>query len=717
MRSRILSVFTAAFFVLCGSAFGQFLPNLPQFDNGQQFGSYLQADVNNDGKTDIIGLPSTFATEPNFQIIVLLGNGTGGFGAPVVTTITVVNSLQPFQSFPTAVPFAIGDFNDDGKLDVAVFGKDKVTSQLAVAVLLGNGDGTFQSGKETTLASSVGTPSSDTCSYVTGDYTGDGKLDLAYGSSTGLVVLPGSGNGTFSTAVVTAQPVNESFSGACWATGDFNEDKKLDLAAPFAILLGNGNGTFQTRTINVKASGLIETVDLNGDGHLDLVTSNGVILLGDGTGHFPNTNTFETNAQGQSNPFAIVDVNGAGHRDIVQLYGGSATVGLFLNSGTGTFTAGKSYVIDGPASVGLVAADLNGDGKLDLAFTNNSGGISVLSGNGDGTFNGNIATTGIAFGSAKVAAFTGGTKPVILDGLRLLIPNSDGTFTAQNTNCAGSVFNAVGDFNRDGKLDYASTITTSNVPSIEVCLNNGNGTFTAESEQFDTGVQHGILLAGDFNGDGKLDLFGTDSGGFSILLGNGDGTFQSGIPTAGPGFAGVVALADFNHDGKLDVAIFTGGDGEPQVCSIFLGNGDGTFKPAMTSTAAGSPQFVTATDINGDGKIDLITTGNNTAVMLGKGDGTFQTPVTYSGAASTRPWIADYNLDGHPDIAFADSTLKQVFLLFNDGTGKFPTRTSYRVDSVTPDGMAVGDFNGDHKPDLVFNGLSSKGTVETMLHQ
>jgi len=711
MGFRIFALFTVGLLTVSSDAFAQFRPNLPQFDNGANLGSFVQADVNNDGKTDIVGLRSPQAPQPNFQIVVLLGNGTGGFGAPVVTSIT---GVDPASSI-TARPFVIGDFNGNGRPDLALFGVDHVTGQVAVAVLLGNGDGTFQAGKETIVGAAGGQPSTETCAYAVGDYNGDGKLDLAYSSSTGIVVLPGKGDGTFSGPVVTAQ------TGGCFATGDFDGDKKLDLAisppqpgSSVSLLLGNGNGTFQAATTVGGGSGTIVTADLNGDGHSDLVTSSGSIFLGNGTGHFPTTHTFTKNGTGT---FAVLDVNRDGHPDIVE-HATNLSVRVFLNNGTGSFTPGKSYIDDGSSLPGLVAADLNGDGKIDLAFPNSAAGITVLSGNGNGTFNGNLATTGF-INAPKVAVFNPGQKTDILDSNfteKFMLGNGDGTFTVKNSNCAVR-FAAIGDFNHDGKIDFVGMNSTGTVPSVNVCLNNGDGTFTPAG-QSDVGVAHTLLLAGDFNNDGKLDLLAVDDHGFSILLGNGDGTFQDGIPTAGSGST-LVALSDFNHDGKLDVAVLSGASGEVE-SSVFLGKGDGTFQTPVTSPAAGA-KYVAAVDLNGDGKPDLVLDGfADVIVMLGKGDGTFQTPVRYAVNGTTRPAIADFNLDGHLDIAVANGLTKQVYVLFNDGAGKFPTQAQFRIPGVTNDGLALGDFNGDHKPDLainVYNGSGIVTTVETMLHQ
>lgn len=481
------------------------------------------------------------------------------------------------------------------------------------------------------------------------------------------------------------------------------------------MLLGNGNGAFHAPVAIGAGSGTLVAADLNEDGHLDLVTSSGSIYLGDGGGHFPTRHTISTN---DGRTIIVRDVNGDGHPDIV-VQDGEGAFDIFLNNGSGSFPAGKRYVNDGGFVPGLVAADLNGDGKTDLAFANSALGITVLSGKGNGTFNANIATTGFTL-APKVAVFSPGQKLSILDSNfteKFMLGNGDGTFTVKNTNCTVR-FAAIGDFNHDGKIDYAGMNSVGSTPYVEVCLNNGDGTFTSTGQQFDVGVGHGLLLAGDFNNDDKLDLIASDANGFSILLGNGDGTFQNGIPTASPaGGSTLYALADFNHDGKLDVAVVL----SPSTCYVFLGKGDGTFEAPITSSAAGTGSL-SATDINGDGKPDLVlANGNYVAIMLGKGDGTFQTPMRYTVTKGVfgNPVVADFNLDGHLDVAIGSSS-GELTILFNDGTGKLTTQTSFRIPSIYKNSLAVGDFNGDRKPDLVFlisplNGIV--GTVETMLHQ
>jgi hypothetical protein len=143
MHIRIPALTAAVFFSLGSLAHTQFI-GPAQYDNGVNLGIFVKADINNDGKTDIVGTQTNNDGYVLTAITVLLGDGTGGFGAPIVTTISGVDG--------PGLPI-LGDFNDDGKVDVAVFGKDHVTGQNAIAVMLGNGDGTFQAGKETIIGS------------------------------------------------------------------------------------------------------------------------------------------------------------------------------------------------------------------------------------------------------------------------------------------------------------------------------------------------------------------------------------------------------------------------------------------------------------------------------------------------------------------------------------------------------------------------------------
>jgi len=188
----------------------QFLPNFAQFDNGAGFSFFVQGDFNGDGKTDIIGIRVG-------ELVVLPGNGTGGFGAPLNTTITGLNNVQLNQ-------FIVGDFNNDGRLDVALFGTDALTGTSVVASLLGKGNGTFDAPRETVALGVIPPYFPNSVTAIGGDFNGDAKLDIAYVTGSQICVLLGNGDGTFSSAVTTAS------NGLTLAAGDFNHDGKLDLA-------------------------------------------------------------------------------------------------------------------------------------------------------------------------------------------------------------------------------------------------------------------------------------------------------------------------------------------------------------------------------------------------------------------------------------------------------------------------------------------------------
>jgi FG-GAP-like repeat len=731
MRFRALALFASCLLVFACSAQAQFL-TLPQYQNGTDVSFFQHADVNNDGNADIVGVPTGANGSPEASITVLLGTSTGGFGAPITTAISGVSIAVD------AVPqFVLGDFNGDNKIDVAVFGTDHTTGQNAVAVMLGNGNGTFQAGIETILGATGLSPTALNCSINAADFNGDGKLDLAYLHGTNVSVALGKGNGTFGTPIVTSISGSE-----CLASGDFNNDDKTDLAVAQDngldfILLGKGNGTFETAYGIGKGGSYLVTGKMDG-ADLDLIgvfpgttgTSTITVMLGNGTGKFPTVNSYNAaTGVNVNNPLVIRDLNGDHAADIA--YAGfvdgtdTEVVGVLLNNGNGTFTVGNQYVGDGQGANGFLAVDISG--TIGLAVANVKGGISVLPGKGNGTFKANLATSDV-FGTPIVGEFGSNTKPDLLltsSTAVTLLSNGNGTFTVVDSGCGfGS---AVGDFTGNGKLDLAGVTSVSDTPVIGVCLGNGNGTFTPTGEYYDTGVQHRFLLAGKFTNDGNVDLAASDENGFSILLGNGNGSFQNGIPTAVNEGSGTFILGDFNNDGKLDLATISG---DLTQISVFLGKGNGEFSaPVVTACAcANGPDMFAVADLNGDGNLDLVVTvGGNALVFLGKGNGSFQAPVKYAlgQTAMSAAAIADYNGDGKLDIAVGVTTFSAgsprpegaVSVLFGDGTGKFSAPTLFPAGGpilANEGGLATADFNGDGKPDLA---LSISGVVVTFLNQ
>lgn len=371
-------------------------------------------DFNNDGKLDLV------VTDDN-GFTVSLGNGDGTFQRPTF--------------YPTQLSYylAVGDFNNDGDLDIVV--ANETLNPSTVSVYLGNGDGTFK-------APIYSNTTSDSTFVVTGDFNHDGKLDIAVIDNPFISVLLGNGDGTFQ-----APSDNDSFSGAQWlAVGDFNNDGSLDVITTgtfgasynIGVLLGNGNGTLQN-SINTALEyvpGAVAVGDLNGDGKLDAVLGYflaGVgVFMGNGDGSFQPVVNYNTTGLGGG--YVVVhDLKLDGRLDLV-VPSGPPALNVFWGNGDGTFQPAEGFA----SSVGGLPAvgDLNGDHLPDLAMANPDYGTGTMLSTGVVSFSPTTAPLNFLQPAEQTLKLTNsGTKALSISSIKV---SGAAAFKIHDT-CGGSV--------------------------------------------------------------------------------------------------------------------------------------------------------------------------------------------------------------------------------------------------------------------------------------
>jgi hypothetical protein len=750
------------------------------FPAGADPESVVVGDFNGDGKQDL-----AVSNNNSHYVSLLLGDGGGHFSSTPV--------ILGDDDYPSAA--AVGDFNGDGKHDLAVPLRGPNATNLVI--LLGDGTGHFGSPINLEVG---GNPEM----VAVGDFNRDGKQDLAVtNSATGgsVWVLLGDGWGNFSAGTAFLS----GFSCRSVVVGDFNGDDKQDLAVAnsshISILLGDGAGSFGTPINFGTFTQSLAVGDLNGDGKQDLAVANSAgnasIFLGDGTGHFSLSSS--SAAGGRPWSVDVGDFNGDGRQDLAVANLDSNDLSLFLGDGAGNLSAALTFPAGGsPWSVAV--GDFNGDGKQDLAVANFEidGTVSILlrqqqcpsptptasatatasptpTATATGTplppAPGNYPNTSIplstdttvmpdaapanttsvnvsastdfhgrleadpATGEVRVTdAHPAGTFAVTVKALNgsgssairtfnLTIttpvtcnPLASSSFAATNFDAGNHPASiAVGDFNRDGLQDLAiANRGVSDWGNVSILSGNGTGSFSAPS-YFGAGVSPYSVAVSDFNGDGKQDLAvaNFNSNNVSILLGDGAGSFAAAVNFGTGASPYSVAVGDFNGDGRQDLAVANINSAN---ISTLLGDGTGNFSPAINLAADSQPISVAVGDFNGDGKQDLAVANFNSAnmsIFLGDGSGSFSAATNFGvGSGPTSVAVGDFNNDGKQDLAVANEGSGAIMILLGDGAGSFSILTT--VFTTVPISVAVGDFNGDGQQDLAV-ARGAEGTVSILL--
>ena len=701
----------------------------------------VQSDGPATGATDGLIDVNVPAGMDFLEVQSLSGGGTYQIAANLVPTVPA------FQTVPThstgSNPIAAGQF----------FGSSLPFDLVAPdGIHVGNGDGTFQS---TAVDGPLAPLGWTVRAIAVGDFSEDNLQDIAFtetepsrdGITAQLCVLQNEGGGKFQRSTTLALPGDLApiaIQTIAFGNGIVDLAVADSVTGHVAIFVGDGKGGFSPGPVlggGIRPHGLV--ADRFGDGHVDLIVADeGVPNTGQGQGlsvfraDGPDAFQFSYTIDAGAGPSAIVDgdFTGDGMLDLAVADSNSDQVTILLNNGDGTFQARQSYLV-GSFPQALVAGYFTEkrtrDGKrvLDLATANtNSYDVSVLLGNGDGTFQPQIRFgAGMSPASLVTADFNGDGRLDLATGNRgsgdisILLGRGDGTFQDQLTNPVGNgpLGTVTADLNHDGHTDIITANYYSN--DISVLLGNGDGTFQA-ARSFPAGEGPTALAVADFNGDGRLDVAVVDDGdgninkeGVSILLGNGDGTFQAPTPIlyqAGATPSSIVA-GDWTGSGVIDLAV---ANKDSNDVTVFLGDGHGGFRalaPISLGDQAGEPVAITAGNI-GNGHLDLAVADQSTdsvSILLNKGQGDFkaQTPIPLGVAGSSvqSTIVAGYFTGNRIlDLAVATTSYDPdkpdtVSILLGKGNGKFDPPTSYPLGtSFSPSSITTGNFSSGGPLDL-----------------
>ena len=570
--------------------------------------------------TNSLGIASVTATANtapgNYTIVASAGTLAAGFSltnAPAALMVTpAAESTLISTAFPTPIQVTVRDTHGATLAGATV--NFSVPSTGASAVLSSATAVTNSSGTASITATANAIPGKYSLVIAVPSQSLSGSVALTNQFAPGMTLSASPGTSVFGAPVTLTLTVSPAS-----ATGlvTFYDGVTLLGTKP----LSSGMASLSTILLpagirKLKAYYAGDGVDLPGTSNIVTQTVNAV--AGPSLLSLPSM-TIGT----QPYSVTVADFNGDGKADLVVVNSLDGTVGVLMGKGDGTFKPQVTYPATGAWWVGV--ADFNGDGKPDLAVANGSGSgfnlsnVAILLGNGDGTFQPEIASSipGYAQQFLAIGDFNGDGKADIVvsnccneNYVSVLIGNGDGTFQPPVNYPTGSDpwSIALGDFNGDGKTDLA--VANYYGGTVSILMGNGDGTFQPKVD-YAVGAGPVSVTAGDFNGSGQQSLaVGTQSGVINILLNSGSGTFEvlAGFPAGTTSVEGVTS-GDFNGDGVLDLAV-AGADGS---VAVLRGNGNGAFQPAVAYTVGCNAHSVAVGEFNGDGKADLAVVGNCTS--------------------------------------------------------------------------------------------------------